>query len=357
MRTSDAVIAGAGIIGLSAALELAGLGLKVTVLEQGVAMREASWAAAGMLAAGDPENPPLLRPLAEFSRSLYPDFLRGIEKLSGVSVPLRTSLTLQGEHARSPAYHALGVRELLRKQAPGLLPGTYAFLPLEEHSLDPRDLCRALPLAVRAAGVTLVENARVERVQLAGGRLRIETGKGVFSAPQFVHCCGAWPVASGAFSLPVEPRKGQILSVTMPPGAPRLGCVVRTPALYLVPRGDGRIVIGATVEREGFDRTVTDSATKALLAAAAGLWPPIRAGVVSERWTGLRPATQDALPIIDAAAQQAPGIFIATGHFRNGILLAPATARVLGQLLLGEAPSVDLRAFSAGRFSAVEAAS
>ncbi len=351
MRTSDVLIVGAGIIGLSTALELAGRGLMVTVLEQGTAMREASWAAAGMLAANDPENPPQLHALSRFSLALYPAFLRKVESLSGLHVPLRTSLTLQGVHT--------GASDTRTSHPfiPDLIPGSYTFLRLDEQSLDPRDLCLALPLAAQAAGVNLYEQTRVERIERPGPHVQLETSRGRFTASHYVHCGGAWsglPLGPGAFTPPVSPRKGQILAITLPPNVPALTCVLRTPEIYLVPRGEDRIVVGATVEQAGFDRTITTGATDTLLAAAAALWPPIRTGAVTDCWTGLRPSTPDNLPVIDCVAS---GVWIATGHFRNGILLAPGTARVLAQSILGQPPSVDLAPFSAARFAAVQTAS
>ncbi len=354
------VIAGAGIIGLSSALELASCGLSVTVLEQGAAMREASWAAAGMLAADDPENPPQLGALAAFSRALYPEFLRRIEQLSGLRVPLRTSETLQGLGRGAPERDALEMldRDALKARLPDLRNGGRRFLRLDEHSLDPRDLCRALPLAARAAGVRLCEHTRMDVIEPAGGRLRVASSEGEFLARHTLECTGAW--AAGRLDredpLPVAPRKGQILSVTLPAGGPALDCVVRTPELYLVPRGDGRVVVGATVEEAGFDRTVTAAATEALLADAAALWPPILAGELTEQWSGLRPSTPDGLPIVSPLAGPGGGDdrghrWVATGHFRNGILLAPATAHLVRQRMLGERPAIDLEPFRAARFA------
>jgi glycine oxidase len=363
MRTSDVVIAGAGIIGLAAALELAGLGLSVAVVEQGSAMAEASWAAAGMLAAGDPENPSQLVQLAEYSHSLYPEFLGTVETLSGQPVPLRTRVALQGLHPGSPTSLAVSGTAGLHQRVPELIQGDYSFIELDETSLDPRDLCRALPIAVRAAGVQLYEQTAVERVVPAAGDaldspVRVETSAGVFIARHYLDCCGAWAGTRrlGGLALPIEPRKGQILAVTMPGSAPRLDCVLRAPEIYLVPRGDGRIVVGATVEHAGFDRTVSAAATDALLSTAAALWPPIRQGVVTECWTGLRSATPDGLPMLGPVPSQdgqPPHISVATGHFRNGILLAPGTARLMGQLLSGRPPAISMEAFDCRRFIAV----
>jgi glycine oxidase len=166
------------------------------------------------------------------------------------------------------------------------------------------------------------------------------------SAGSFVNCCGAWagkvqPAASAA-----EPWKGQMHTVQLPAGL-ELPYVLRTPEVYLVPRGDGSVVVGATVERVGFDRQVEPSASAWLGVLAADLWPPIGSAPVVTSWTGLRPGTRDGLPLIGGAGE--PNCWMATGHFRNGILLAPATGLLVRQLLQGETPAVELAAFVPGR--------
>jgi len=231
------------------------------------------------------------------------------------------------------------------------------YIWLDEHSLDPRDLCAALPTAARAAGVTLLEDTPVTSITETGSIVQVHAGDRIFNADAYLHCCGAWagqPQPTAA--LPVAPRKGQMIAVTLPAGV-ALPWVIRTPELYLVPRGDGRIIIGATVEHAGFDRSINPDATNALHAAAGAIWPPALSGQITDRWSGLRPSTPDALPILgelflSATAQTAKKTrcWTATGHFRNGILLAPGTAKLLAQLVLGEEPEVDLTAFSMRRF-------
>jgi glycine oxidase len=346
VSTTDIVIAGAGIIGLSTALELARQKLRVTVLERGHAMAEASWAAAGMLAARDAENPPELRPLSELSISLYFDYLNTIEKLSGLQVPLRTSGTLQGSARNHSCQNALSPAELIAL-LPELNTAGRDFLLLEEHSLDPRDLCAALPKAAAAAGVTLIEQTPVLKVQSAFRRVEITTKQTTYSAAHFINCCGAW--AGDIASLPtIEPRKGQMVTVKLPSHR-SLKYVIRTPELYLVPRGDGRVVIGASVERAGFDKSVDETTICALLDEAAALWPPIREATIVETWAGLRPGSADGLPMIGAYGRE--NCWIASGHFRNGIMLAPATARVMSELISGRQPSVDLAPFRCDRFA------
>lgn len=371
LEKADVILAGGGIIGLSTALELAQAGLRVTVIEQGRAMREASWAAAGMLAAHDPENPPVLGALSELSLRLYPEFLERVEGLSGLRVPLRTRQTLQGSRRGgfdAPPAHGRAAADAT-KLLPELRGEEREFLLLEEDSLDPRDLCAALPLAARAAGVRLLEETAVTAVGAGSGGVAISTSAGALNAGAFVNCCGAWAgkmpggggpaaeqlPASEALTteplphepLPLEPRKGQILTVRLDDWRP-LGCVLRTPETYLVPRGDGRVVIGATLERAGFDKAVDEQVIAALLEEACALWPPLRAARVVETWAGLRPGSADGLPVMGPAG--APNCWIAAGHFRNGILLAPATARLIKQLIAGEAPAVAVEAFDAARF-------
>jgi glycine oxidase len=371
VASADIVIGGGGIIGLSTAIELAGTGLRVRVLERGRAMAEASWAAAGMLAAEDPENPEELSPLAGLSRDLYPNYLRRIEHLSGHCVPVRTRNALQATR-RGGSFHCSETAtrrpisaESAREKVGSLAAEGRSFLWLEEWSLDPRDLCAALPPAAANAGVIIDEKAEIRSVRWKRGGIEIESSSGTLSAGIFVNCCGAWAAgvmpeapdeqAREAAAQPivepiVEPRKGQMLTIRLE-DPQELACVVRTPEIYLVPRGDGRVVIGATVERAGFDREIDHASLDRLRMQAAEIWPPAAQAPVVERWTGLRPGTADDLPVIGPAG--GPGgdgnYWLATGHFRNGILLAPATAAVLAQMIRGERPAVSLEAFAPDR--------
>jgi len=338
-------IAGGGIIGLSAALEFAAAGLQVTVFERGRAMAESSWAAAGMLAAGDPENPAALRPLTELSSRLYPQFLADVDQLSGERIPIRTTQVIQGARQVPDGFRELDATEL-SVLAPGLEPPRLRFFSLDEQSLDPRDLARALPRAVRAAGVTLLEDTAVTAVTARASGVRIETRSGIWTAEKMIHCSGAW--TAELTGVPIAPRKGQMVAVE-DPGSERLNVVLRTPEIYLVPRGDGRIAVGATVEEAGFDKQVYPATTARLLDLAAALWPPVRAMRVVDAWAGLRPATADDLPVIDACSEHC---WMAAGHFRNGILLAPGTARLLREMILAEPISIDAKSFRCGRFAA-----
>ncbi len=343
-------IAGGGIIGLACALVLGRRGLQITILEAGEVAKEASWAAGGMLAAEDPENPPALLPLSRYSRSLYPEFLQEIEALSGQRVSLRTDETIQVlEHASTASNCVPLSAEEARKLIPGIRETEQRYLLLQEASLDPRELCAALRSAVLAAGAEIREHERVLAAEVERQGVLVTTEHRTLWADAFVNCCGAW-AASLDSSLEIAPRKGQMLIIQQPDSEPVLTRVLRSPEIYLIPRGDGRIVVGATVEDAGYSKQVESEALALLRTRAARLWPPAGAAPQVDSWAGLRPATADALPAIGRCDEDSLQ-FVATGHFRNGILLAPGTAHVIADLVCGRTPAIDLAAFAPRRAS------
>jgi glycine oxidase len=344
-RFHHVAIAGAGIVGLACSLALRRRGLAVTVFEAGVAMAEASWAAGGMLAVEDPENPPSLLPFSRYSRSLYDGFLAEVASLSGHTVAYRTNQTLQvvEQHAAEIRGTLLSAAEASRI-APGLAAHGHNFLLLDEQSLAPRDLCSALPVAAREAGVALHEHESVMRVVADGEGVVVVTKQAEVRADAFVNCCGAWAGSLDEESG-IAPRKGQMLVVQQSAGTP-LGQVLRSAEIYLIPRGDGRIAVGATVEETGFSKEVEAEALLALRRSAATLWPAAIDAPLVESWAGLRPASADGLPTI---AQTAERCFQAAGHFRNGVLLAPGTAEAVADLVCGARPAIDLQPFRAHR--------
>jgi glycine oxidase len=353
MASPDICIVGAGIIGLSLALELHNRGAEVIVLEQGTPLAEASTAAAGMLAAGDPENPPQIRTLSELSRNLYPEFLNRLFDLSGIAVPFQTSTTLQEVHP-SHLEAARGLTILAPETLSLILPQLNArnrrFILLEENSLDPRELALALAASVKAAGIDLRSGQPVRGVRQNSSGVEIHTTSGKLHSGRVVDCTGAWGVTEfSEHRVRPLPRKGQMLAVRLPASLP-LQVVVRTPDIYIVPRttgaAAGRAIIGATVEDAGFDKIVHPRDVAHLKAEAAKLLPQIADAVEIESWAGLRPGSTDGLPLL---GQVEENIFTAVGHYRNGILLAPATARVMAQLLDKERPDADLSAFSPHR--------
>jgi glycine oxidase len=336
---ADVVVVGGGLIGLSIALELEGRGASVLVLDAGRALGQASRAAAGMLAAADPHNPAELKALAEKSVGMYPAYLAEMARRGGVEVPVQTRRAVQWVED-GPAYE------------------------MEEMSIDPRQLAEAVlaavKAAVRASRIELVEGARVSSVREDAFGVRVRSAdEREWLGASVVHAAGAWsPEMWSGVRLPVVPRKGQMMRVRMPEGL-GLEKVYRSEEVYVVPRrfGEqaGTALIGATVEDVGFDTTVVEADQRWLRAEAAGLVPELASeegAPCVEAWAGLRPATPDLLPVIGRVERTRQ--FVATGHYRNGILLAPATARVMAELVEERAPSVALEAFGVGRFAVAD---
>lgn len=346
MHSPDVVIAGAGIIGVSLALELRERGLQVLVLDRAQPGQEASSAAAGMLAAGGFETPPALQPLALESARLFPEYVRKLEDLSGINTDFRRHGTIVfGEHAAPPGSPQLSPHELRQREPHLHSLGQPAFF-VQEDSVDPRWLMKAALAAANKTGVEVRGNSDVKDFRAAAGSVEVLTNSGTFTAAQAVNCRGAWA------GSPVRPRKGQMLYLE-PTRNDLLRHVVHAPEVYIVPRSSGRILLGATVEDVGFDKTVTPSTIEVLRSAAIRYLPALAGAPVVESWAGLRPGTPDDLPILGRTAM--PGLFIAGGHFRNGILLAPVTAKIMADLLTGHMPSLDISAFAASRFAAAKA--
>jgi glycine oxidase len=305
-----------------------------------------------MLAVHDPQNPKELMPLSVRSWELYPGYLERLESLSGKKVPLRTRRAMQHvapEHWMENGTRS-GVGELvtaadIAEFAPGLDANGHIFEWIDEGSLDPNDLREALPAAFVAAGGTLLEETEMLGVESVTGGVLVRTTRKLVSAGMFVNCCGAWAGEADG-GLPVVPVKGQMANLRLAPE--RLRCVVRAPGIYLLPRGDGRVTIGATIEHVGFDETVQEVSIRRMAEAALSLLPEAEAPPGMDMWAGLRPGTPDGLPILGVAAKE--NCWHATGHYRDGILLGPVTGRVMTQAMLGEVPDVPLAAYSAGRF-------
>jgi len=347
VHTFDVVIAGAGIIGLSVAIELRRAGASVAVLDRGEPGREASSAAAGMLVADDPETHPKLKPLTRMSAEMYPAFVEELELRSGRKIGLESRGTLYIAQTDEELPSSPLSRADLRQIEPGL-----ADLPrvcfLEEQTVDPRLLVQAALETAKSMGVTVHHEAHIERVSIATMRdLEVRTSSGPYSTATFVNCAGAWAGEIEGAPARTRPVKGQMLTVI--PQASELRHVVRARDVYLLPRKSGRVLIGATVEEAGFDKTVQPEAIQRLHQAAANLLPCIGEAKMIEAWAGLRPGSPDGLPILGPGSL--PGTYVATGHFRNGILLAPITAVLMSNLIQGRETQVDLRVFSPLRLS------
>ena len=336
MKTWDAIIIGGGIVGLSLARELRKRNLSVLVVERGEPGREASHAAAGMLAYCDPALPPALAALASASAAAYPEFVHEVEDESGMRVDYRTEGAIAFlECPPEPLLPCMRPvdREDVARLEPQLAAPLAAAYFLQEATVDPRALVDASLRAARHRNVDIASGSPVTEVEVVGKRAAaVKTSRTTFAAGMIVNCAGAWAGSIAPLAIPTRPVKGQMLALV----APRRGIVkhvVRAPEVYLVPRSDGRIIVGSTLEEAGFDKRLDAETIQRLHQSAANLVPELGQARMLEAWAGLRPGTPDALPILGATALES--YFVATGHFRDGILLAPITARVMAQLLLG----------------------
>ena len=352
MKTWDVIIVGGGVIGLSLAIALRKRGARVLVVERGEPGREASHAAAGMLADCTIETPAALQPLATASARMYPEFAHELQDESGIEVDLRDQGTLvfpPPEHVHErPGFTTESLLPApLAELEPGLADSKRAAFYLKERSVDPRALVKAALKSAKHRDVDISSGTAVTGVLVANGRVSgVSTEKTTYHAPVVVNCAGAWAGQVPPQEFPTRPVKGQMLSVVGEAGKARH--VIRSPEVYLVPRSDGRILIGATVEEAGFDKRTVPDTIQRMHRAAIQMFPALANARVLEDWAGLRPGTPDDLPILGAT--ETPGYFVAAGHFRDGILLAPITAQVMAQMVTGVTPDHDLSAFSPSRF-------
>jgi glycine oxidase len=370
----EVIVIGAGAIGLSIGWRLAQRGVRTLVVDAGQPAHGATGVAAGMLApvteADFGEEALIALNLAGLRR--WPGFAAELQDTSGIDIAYRETGTLtvavdRDEEEilrRMHAYQcALGLdaewlsgREC-RRLEPGLAPrvagGIHA--PLD-HQASPRLLAHALAAAFARAGGELRTETQVARFASRPAGVSLELGQGErLDADAVVVAAGA---ESGALAgvpaearVPVRPVKGQILRLrAQPPASLPAQRVIRTPEVYVVPRGNGRLVVGATVEERGWDRTVTAGGVLELLRRAYEVLPGVTELELVETAAGLRPGTPDNGPIVGESA--VPGLWWATGHWRNGILLAPLTAEALAGGLTGETPPDEFAPFGARRFAA-----
>jgi glycine oxidase len=370
--THDLIVVGAGVIGLAVARELARRGLRPLVLEAGEVAQEATGVAAGMLAPVTEADfgEETLIGLNVAAAHMYPAFAAELESDTGAATGYRKTGTLTVALDRDQAEEIVRLHEFqrslglaaerltareCRRLEPGLSTKVAAgVLAPEDHQVSPRALAAALRLALERDGGLLRTGTQVESLMIEDGRVAGVTlawGEGV-EADMVVVAIGARSAELGGLPdearLPVRPVKGQILRLRGDARHPVAGRVIRTPEVYAVPRADGRLVVGATVEERGFDRSVTAGGVLELLWRAYDALPGITELELLSADVGLRPGTPDNLPVIGEGG--VPGLVWATGHWRNGVLLAPLTAKGVGSLVVdGEVPE-SLRPFSPTRF-------
>jgi glycine oxidase len=363
------VIIGAGVIGCALARLLAADGSRTLVIDRNPQGENASWAAAGMLAplAEADEASAFLRLLQTGSR-LFAPLAAELKAETGIDIAHRTEGTLfvalsaddeeeLGVRYRWQSRAGLAV-ELMggddaRTLEPALSPAVRCALRFgDDHQVDSRLLSRALMRSAAGAGAVIRTDEVHGIITVRGAVTGVELTSGeVIQAPRVVVAAGCW---SGRLRglprpLPVRPVHGQLLALQADRGT--LSHVVDSPRVYLVPRWDGRVIVGATTEETGFERMVTAAGLSGLRAAAVEAVPGLADAPLLESWSGLRPGTPDGLPIL-GPDPEVEGLFYATGHYRNGILLAPLTARLIFSSLRGRAPEVEIAPFAIDRFAA-----
>lgn len=370
-------IVGGGIIGLASAWSLRQAGVDVALFDQGCPGRAASWAAGGMLAAhveNESRDPAFFR-LARASQDQWPAFAHALRETTGIDPDLDQSGTVvvlfdiaeaEDWRARIAQTRETGVGrglgwlggQALRAAVPAVsLSAVGGVHSPRDGQVDPRLVSEGLVRAVRGAGVVLHEDIPVLAVETKGGRVTgLVTPNGRVAADAVVLTAGAWSGQidglPGGLRLPVRPVKGQMACIRWdgPTASALPAPVLRGPGIYAIPRRDGRLVLGATVEEAGFDPRLTPRAMAGLLSAATQMLPGVGDSALQEMWVGYRPATPDRLPLIGSYAG-VQGLTVATGHYRNGILLAPVTADLVSDLVLGRTPRLDISAFAPDRFA------
>jgi glycine oxidase len=376
-RRPSVAIIGAGVVGLGIAWRLAGRAA-VTVFDRGKAGSGASHAAAGMLAAcceAEPGEEALIA-LGRESQARWPAFAEELLRTSGIDVELRREGILhlaltaddQAEIAQRLEFHrrldlplewlSAAATRAREPHLAGKIAG--ALFSPEDHQVDNRKLVQALRVAAEAAGATICEHRPVKEIVVQGGR-----AKGVLLQDQTVAAADIVVLAAGAWSRgiaglppdgrpPVRPLKGQMLTLRMDAAAPLISHVVWAPGAYMVPRRDGRLIVGATVEEKGFDETITAGGVLALLEAAWRAVPAVEELPIEEMCVGHRPGSRDDAPILGRGPLE--GLFYATGHHRNGILLAPVTADAMARLILDDMVEPAMKPFCLERFLPAHAA-
>lgn len=361
----DVLVIGAGVQGCAVAWRLAQAGKRVLVFERAVPGAEASSAAAGILSPGvEAEEPGPFYELCAASLARYQEVADELERTTGIAVGYRGGGTLQvafddptarvlAARAGKLERHGIAVEvldgEAVLRLEPALdrrVRGGLWFR--DEASIDPRLLARALYLAARKAGAQFLAGQVARIVHASGRAAGVDHDRGRIEGSAVVLAAGAWSASVEGSGLPpgaVRPVRGQI--ALLEPRSPLLARVTFSDKGYVVPRADGRVLCGSTMEEVGFERAVTAGGLRSVLSLAIEMCPALASAPVIETWNNFRPSSPDGWPVLGASS--VPGLYYATGHTRNGILLCPITADAVAAAILGRPAPVDLAPFSVAR--------
>lgn len=356
---SDCIVIGGGVIGLLTARSLHLAGLDVLLVERGNLGGESSWAGGGIISPLYPwRYSDAVNRLAEQSKTLYPELAAELQSESGVDCELLNSGMLYTDTDEFEVVRAWGQkwnqnlelitdRQMLERIEPALHPDIEGaiWMPDIRQIRNPK-LVQALRSSLQTRGVRCIEHAEVKDILSSGGKVTgVRTAEQELSADKVIVASGAWSgrVMQGLGKIDVEPVKGQMLMFHGEPD--QIRTMVLSQGHYIIPRRDGRVLAGSTLEKTGFEKQITDEATKTLSADAAALVPLLAELPIERQWAGLRPGTVNGIPYI-CAHSEIEGLYVHAGHYRNGIVLGPASAQLLTEIVLGEKTFCDTSDYS-----------
>lgn len=345
-QTTDCVIVGAGLIGMLSARELLLSGMAVTLVDQGAAGKESSWAGGGILSPLHPWRAfPAVTALASWSQAFYPQLAAALQDATGIDpqwTPSGLLILDPQEHGQALAWAGETGQtvqvldaDACRRLAPGLgfLPAQSLWLPQVAQVRNPR-LLKALRQDLVQRGGLILTQTEVVEIRQRGGRVQgVRTPQGRLTSPRVVVAGGAWSsriLQQAGISVEIEPVRGQMLLYRTEPGL--LSPIILQDQYYLIPRRDGHILVGSTMEYQGFNKVTTEAAREKLQQAARRLLPALADYPLHDHWAGLRPGNRRGVPLI-GPVPGIDGLYINSGHFRNGVGLGPASARLLADIV------------------------